>query len=1428
MLVVGFLASVFAPILVNAQDTPNAINSEKSNSFLSTLPPAKARITQAVDKRNMLTLRGNTHPLAAAQFDQGPASDAQPMSRILLLLQRAPEQELALRHFLDDQQSKSSASYQRWLTPEEFGQYFGPADADITAVSDWLQSEGFQINSVSAGRTVIEFSGTAGQVKSAFHTAIHQFVVDGKEHLANASDPQIPAALSPVVAGLVSLHNFGRKSHSRYLGEFRRSLKTGMTTPLITLPDGSRSFYGVGPADFAKIYNTQTLWNAGIDGTGQTIAIVGETNIDISDVQAFRTVFGLPSNDPQIILNGEDPGITSTHEEAEADLDVQWSGAVAKNATIKFVVSASTPASAGVDLSALYIIEHNLAGVMSESYGECESALGTAGNQFYNSLWQQAAAQGITVLLSSGDGGSAGCDNFNTATTASQGIAVSGFASTPYNVSVGGTDFDQVNTWSQYWNATNDPTTQLSVKSYIPEIPWNENCAQLGITKCGSGAPDGSLNIVAASGGPSTIYAKPAWQMGVTGMPNDNHRDQPDISLFASPGFDGSGYMYCQKDRDGDTNSCEIQNNNYFDFHSIGGTSAAAPSFAGIMALVNHYQSVHGGNSRQGNANFVLYALAKKSGSSCISTVSPATTCNFYDVTKGNSAITGGIGSISVPCAGGSPDCSVKTAGTNGVLVDPANVNTEAWTATTGYDMATGLGSVNAANLAANWASVSTVGTSTTLTLNPTTGITHGTENVSVSSTVTPASGSSSPTGIITLIATKQDGTQLALDSFLLSNGSISNQKAKSLPGGTYNVAAHYSGDGTFAPSDSAVTTVTVGQEGSQTFVIIPIFDPQTGAQINGNASTFPYGSSAIIRAYVTNSTAAGSASGPPSPVCAAVNQLTCPTGTVTMTDNGAPLDAGIYSLNNQGYTRDLNPIPVGGNHTLVAKYSGDNSYTGSNTTISFTVTPAAMQANTVVTYSSGQTNNEVDFDAQIDSSALNGVAPTGTVKFFEGANQLSGTVTLSPAAGNGSLSARLGASIATTFTTNGVHSITAQYSGDNNYAAATSAPVNVTLVYPTTMSVSVDSSNILLGQSVNVTAKLTTGKNSPAITGQFAVYGSSTQIPSPITPTLSTDGSGNQVLTATFTTSPQSSESVQVAYQGDSNYGSSNDTKFVTVNIPDFSLSALSTPLTITAGQSGATQITITPASNNASSVSLSCNNLTVPFGYSCAFQPATVSLANGASAISTLTFTPGPTSNVIPAHAAASKRAGFVPFGESSGWLLSLLSGGAALFFLAWPCRRKRLRTILGLGFLCLLSTILSVMIGCGGGGSGNPPPPPVPTPTTTTMATSAPSIAANTPVIFTATVSGTRNPTGQVDFYVNGNFYASATMQGNTASLSTLLSTPGIYMVYAKYDGDANNLTSKSSNVGQAVTGPISVQVNGQTSTVTHSVNLAVTIQ
>ena len=1205
--------------------------------------PPVPRIFRAINEKQVVTLKGNVHPLARAEFDQGVVADSQPMNRILLLLQRSPEQEASLQQLLENQQSKSNPNFHQWLTPEQFGAQFGTADSDLQAVTQWLTAHGFTDINVGPGRSVIEFSGSAAQVRNSFHTEIHRFHVGAEDHFANVSDPQIPAAFAPVVAGVVSLHNFPRKSHTRYLGAARRERNSSRLQPLFTFPYGSDNVYGLGPGDFAVIYNSKPLIAANTDGTGQTIAIVGETQINPQDVVDFRTMFGLPNNfsASNIVLNGMDPGITSQDEESESDLDVQWAGGTAPGAMVKFVVSASTPASTGIDLSALYIVEHNLADVMSVSYGACESDLGSTGNAFYNELWEQAAAQGISVMVSSGDGGSAGCDDFNAQPVATRGIAVSGLAGTPFNVSVGGTDFNQINVWTNYWNLTNDAVTGTSSKSYIPETPWNENCAQLGLTGCGTTAPQGSVNIVAGSGGPSSIYNKPKWQMGVSGVPNDNHRDQPDISLFASAGFTGSAYIFCQSDRTGVP--CNLNSYGYT-FHLTGGTSASAPAFAGILALVNQYQAAHGGSSRQGNPNYVLYALAKKSGASCASSSPQGPNCIFNDIVKGNDFLKtrygNSVGTNSVACQGGTPNCNSSSAAVDGVLVDPSHTSTEAWTATAGYDMATGLGSLNVNNLATNWASASTIPTTTTLTLSPTTGITHGNESVTVGVTVKANTGTGVPTGDVSLIANLSSGDTQGLDQFTLSNGAVAgSSKTQSLPGGAYTVYAHYAGDGTNAPSDSAPVQVTVGQESSQTFIVVPSFD-SSGNLLSGNATSVTYGSRYIIRMYVTNNAAAASPIGPPSPTCEQVNELTCPSGSVTLTANNAPVDGGTFTLNNAGYTRDLVPTLTGGTYSLLAQYNGDNSFTPSTSTIGmFTVTPAPVS---LFVYSPSALLVGSPFFLNVNSypQASGGVAPTGTVSVFDGTTLIAGPTAVSGSPGANGAFPQFSASVQVTLNTGGDHPLTVKYSGDPDYAATTSSPLVVHPLYPTSITITPSASSVNYGQSVTLTATVTTGGKSPAMTGSFYFYGSYTQIPGPVTGTLTTDSSGNQVLTATVTTVPQSAEYVSVNFSGDSNFASAyNTSAWINVNIPDFSLDIPNPSFNVTAGQSGSLQINVTPASNSSSPVTLSCNGH-LPVGYSCSVQPPPVNLANGAAVPVTLSLTPASAPAVVLSHAAVPRR--------------------------------------------------------------------------------------------------------------------------------------------------------------------------------------------
>jgi subtilase family serine protease len=459
----------------------------------------QARVFEAVHSDQAVTLRGNVHPMARPANDRGVLPDQQPITKIHMLLQRSAAQETALQQLMAQQLDPSSKNFHSWLTPQEFGQQFGPADFDVQAVKNWLTSQGFTGLRVNNGKTLIEFDGTAGQVRNAFHSEVHHLSVRGEEHFANMQEPQIPAALASVVGGVVGLHNFRPKPLLHRLGKFRRNASTGEVTPLFTFTDVNGTFYGVGPKDFATIYNVPMSF----DGTGQSIAIVAQTNINLQDVRDFRTIFGLPANDPQIILNGADPGLVSG-DEGESDLDVQWAGAVAPGAKIIMVATqiTDTDGLGGVDSSAEYIVDNNVAGLLSESYGSCESGLGTAGNAFYNSLWQQAAAQGITVVVAAGDNGSAGCSDPNSESWSGQdatltpGIAVSGIASTPYNLAMGGTDFNQSGLETKYWTSANS-SGEVSAQGYIPEMVWNDSCAATGsVTGCGNASASTDTNPI--------------------------------------------------------------------------------------------------------------------------------------------------------------------------------------------------------------------------------------------------------------------------------------------------------------------------------------------------------------------------------------------------------------------------------------------------------------------------------------------------------------------------------------------------------------------------------------------------------------------------------------------------------------------------------------------------------------------------------------------------------------------------------------------------------------------------------------------------------------------------------------------------------------------------------------------------------------------
>jgi hypothetical protein len=960
--------------------------------------PVPSRITAPVDDTLRVSVAKSTHPQAQARFDRGPVDPGLPMERMLLVLGVSPEQDHQLRTFLDSQQTAGSPDYHHWLTPEEFGQKFGPSSQDIQQVTAWLQQQGFRVGPVAKSGRWLEFSGNAAQVQAAFQTQMRTYQVGGQMHLANASDISIPAALAPVVRGVASLHDFVSKP---------MHIKGSMATlrPDATLHDSQGNVvHALSPGDFALIYNLMPLYSAtpALNGTGQTIAIVARSNIDTNDISAFQAKFNLSPKAPNIILDGPDPGFVPGDQD-EATLDVEWSGGVAPGATIDVVVSSVTASTDGVDLSAAYIVDNNLAQVMSTSFNQCERLLGPVENAFFNSLWEQAAAQGISVFVSSGDDGAAGCDD-PTISPATGGLAVGGLSSTPFNTAVGGTEFDEAlgGGDATFWNTTN-ALGFVSVKGYIPEMVWNESCSTL---ICGTNA-----NLFAGSGGQSTIYVTPSWQSASLGIPGLNQlmRVLPDVSLAAA-GHDG--YLVCLQ------GSCQAGS-----FFVFGGTSASSPSFAAIMAIID--QKI---GKPQGLANYVLYKLAQsESFSNCNSsnrtTPGTPTACVFNDSTVGNNSVPGQTG----------------------------------FNAVTGYDLATGLGSVDATNLANAWPTLGSFqGTTTTLTTTATLPITitHG-ASLNFNVAVARSGATGTPSGTIALIASGGNITgSVGVAATTISPGSPAGTAngaftgISNLPGGTaYNLVAHYPGDGTFGASDSNALTVNVTQEISTTTLTSIVNFDSNGNPITG--TTIAYGGFLDLRTVVasTNNTS------PPDGF---------PSGKITINDNNVA--SGTLALNafaqaeliNCSTPALVNPVCLTvGSHPISISYAGDNGFSGSTSSV---VTITVTKGNPgVAAIAPATANFNTPITVQASVFPTGTIFPTGTVRFFQGTTQLGSPLTLTP----GSPST---ASAQVTLSGTGNQTVTVQYSGDATYNSATSPPSTVNVTPPFNFSATTTSATIAAG----------------------------------------------------------------------------------------------------------------------------------------------------------------------------------------------------------------------------------------------------------------------------------------------------------------------------------------------------------------------------
>ena len=1046
---------------------------------------AAPRITAAVDESSLSTLKGNVPPLARAEFDQGEAAASTQMTHMRLVLSRSTEQQAALDQYFAELQDKSSPNYHKWLTPEQFGKLYGPADSDVLALVAWLESHGLTLETVSLGRTSIAFSGTVSQVEEAFHTAIHSFQANGNQFYSNTKDPMIPSALAPVVMGVAQLNTIRPVPQSVLgsPGKFNPETKrlepadTGLATearPNLTSTGGN--FLYMVPGDAATIYDTPNSYNANFStgtsytGAGVSIGVGGDATISASIVADYRSRFLGNSTLPVLQYCTNSSSCSSTpgsgYHAADADeayIDTELSGGMAPGAAIYYY------ASADLTTGILAAIDANIVDIFSLSFGDCESNMGTSGNAQLNSLWQQAAAQGIAVTVSTGDSGSAGCD-YN-ATVASGGLQVSGYASTPYNIAVGGTDFYGLNNAFTTYVGTTNGTLYRSAKSYIPESTWNDsttNNTTISANVTSTNSDPQGANAAAGSGGVSSVYSKPSWQTG-TGVPTDGKRDIPDVSLMAGNGNTPATWLICTADTTKYNNllvteNCATQSDGYFFFTGFGGTSTSAPAFAGILALV---EQKTGGRLGQAAAELQqLYALSNGAHASSV----------FHDVTVGN---------ISVPCKSGSLNCGPNGAG--GALFE-SGYNT-----TAGYDLATGLGSVDATQLMTYWGT-SSGSAAATMSVTPTPNPVTTVESLSVPVSVTGGSGTA--TGTVTL----SGGGYTSPAETLVGGSYTFNVAAGSLAIGSDTLTVTYSGDSNYAAANKTATVQVNGLTASVTA-------SPSAASINSNQPV-------TVTGAVTGSGGT-------------------PTGTVTLTGGGYTSPA--TALNNGSYsiTIPANALNTGSD-TLTVTYNGNSIYdAGAFGTTTVSVTLVVLLTPTVtVTPASSSVDSNQSLNVTV-TVAGSGATPTGTVTLTSGSYS-SGAVTLgSSGCTAASCVITIPANSLTSSVAGSSDTLTATYSGDSVYtsgvgtapvtvtssvytvSAAAPAPATIAPGSSATSNVTV-SSSLLYSGTVTLSCALTTYPNGAVYLPSCAFTGGSTVTLSGTT----TSGTATATVSTTATTS--------------------------------------------------------------------------------------------------------------------------------------------------------------------------------------------------------------------------------------------------------------------------------------------------------------------
>lgn len=845
-------------------------------------------------------VRNTVSPRAMSSTDLGAVPGSLKLDGLMLQFNMTPEQRTALNQLLVDQQNPASPHYHQWLTPQQYGEKFGLSADDISRVTSWLMAQGFTVTGVAKSSTFVTFSGTAAQVQQTFGTTVHSLSLNGERHIANLADPVLPSAIARVVSNISGLNDFRPEPHLRMNQVSGTAIRPHFTVPGT---GGNPDFHALAPADFNTIYEVNPLTGSGLSGAGiggctdpsvpcGDIAVLGQVDITPygNDLDAFRTAAGLPAlpaNRPTIYLFGANPGAPSSTctnnsiphcaDLEESMLDVEWAGAIAPAAKIIFVTSTNA-----VTTSFLTAVDQDFAPIISLSYGQCESSIPLGELAVLNATLLEAATKGITVIGPTGDDGATDCDTL--VSSATKGLAVDFPGSSPYVTGIGGTMFDEGADSATYWNSTNDPMTGGSATRYIPEMVWNETSIDIGDTPPSFGA---------GGGGASILFVKPEWQVG-RGVPNDGVRDVPDISLNAASKHDG--YLVCLQ------SSCT--GGHFYNSTGglvLGGTSAATPPFAGIIALVE--QGL--GSVRLGNINPNIYAMANGNQYNTI----------FNDVTKGDNKS---------PCTAGSKDC--PSGGSIGFLAGQ------------GYDQASGWGSINATELARQWtvfpptAPGLPIASRTTVTATPSP-VAAGT-SVSLAITVTSVVPNLPypPTGSVEI---QVDGATVGSPVALATGQASGTLTTTGLTVGQHTVTVIYSGDSNFT-SSSGTTVITI-----------------TGA------TGTPVASRTSVTATPSN-VVAGTAISLAITVAPASTSANTPTGSVQIQVDGATVGSSTALANGHAsYILNTSALTAGA-HTVTVIYSGDSNFNGSqgattititlpSTSSDFTITPSTASVSTII-----------------------------------------------------------------------------------------------------------------------------------------------------------------------------------------------------------------------------------------------------------------------------------------------------------------------------------------------------------------------------------------------------------------------------------------------------------------------------------------------